>query len=383
MLRCGLQQTKIRVQARISDRDLRLAHGKRVSGLHEYYPFVGQKGKGVVFALSLFYNDFMLQIGTLMLSNRLVMAPMAGHTNLPFRLMVKRLGAGLVTTEMVSAMGLALDQKKTHAYLKSHPDEKPLAVQIFGSKPDVMARAARIAVDGGADVVDINMGCPVKKVVKTGAGASLLRDPKRVAEIVSAVRIACPNPLTVKIRAGWSPAEPAACEVARIIEDCGADAVTVHPRFAVLGFSVPADWSWIGRVKERLRIPVIGNGDVFRPSAALRMRSETGCDGVMVGRAALGNPWIFRQILDTEQGLPFSDPDLTERRSLIMEHFQLLSATLGEHRAALVMRGLLLSYTKRLPHSTTFRGHITKVRDTESLVRITDHYFSSLEVRRP
>jgi tRNA-dihydrouridine synthase B len=325
----------------------------------------------------------MLQIGTLMLSNRLVMAPMAGYTNLPFRLMVKRLGAGLVTTEMVSAMGLTLDQKKTHAYLNSYPDEKPLAVQIFGSRSDVMARAAQIAVDGGADVVDINMGCPVKKVVKTGAGASLLRDPKRAAEIVSAVRLACPAPLTVKIRAGWAPTEPVACEVARIIEDCGADAVTVHPRFAVLGFSVPADWTWIGRVKERLKIPVIGNGDVFHPSAALEMRRETGCDGVMVGRAALGNPWIFRQILDAEQGLPVSEPDLTERRSLIMEHFQLLSGTLGEHRAALVMRGLLLAYTKGLPHSTAFRGRITRVRDAESLVRTMDHYFLSLEVQGP
>jgi tRNA-dihydrouridine synthase B len=325
----------------------------------------------------------MFRIGTLALSNRLIMAPMAGYTNLPFRLMVKRLGAGLVTTEMVSAMGLTLNQRKTLDYLKSHPDERPIAVQIFGSKPDVMARAAQMAVGAGADLVDINMGCPVKKVVKTGAGASLLRDPRRAAEIITAVRLSCTAPLTVKIRAGWSPGEPVAVEIARMIEDCGADAITVHSRFANQGFSAPADWAWIARVKERLKIPVIGNGDVFSLPQALKMRNETGCDGVMIGRGAIGNPWIFKQILSAEQGLPVCTPDLSERRSFIMEHFQLLSGSMGEHRAALVMRGVLLSYTKGLPHSSRFRGLITKVRDAESLVVTMDGYFSSLEDHGP
>ena len=321
----------------------------------------------------------MLRIGTLTLSNWLIMAPMAGYTNLAFRLMVRRLGAGLVTTEMVSAMGLARDQKRTSAYLRSHPEEKPLSVQIFGARPEVMARAARMAVEAGADLVDINAGCPVKKVVKTGAGASLLREPKRLAEIICAVRLAVSVPLTVKIRSGWSPQEPSACEVARIIEDCGADGITVHGRFATDGFSGPADWGWIGRVKERCKIPVIGNGDVLDPSAALRMKAETGCDGVMIGRAAIGNPWIFRQVLLAEQGLPVQAPQLSERRSHILEHFRLLSDSMGEHRAALNMRGVLLSYTKGLPHSTAFRGLITRIRDTESLMRTMDHYFASLE----
>lgn len=320
----------------------------------------------------------MLQIGSLRLENGLVMAPMAGYTNHAFRLMVKRLGAGLVTTEMVSAVGLTMGQQKTFKYLKSHPDEKPLCAQIFGSNPDVMARAAQMAVEAGADLIDINMGCPVKKVVKTGAGASLLRNPKRVAEIVSAVRLACSQPLTVKIRAGWSPREPVACRIARVIEDCGADAITIHPRFGTDGFSVPADWRWIGKVKERLRIPVIGNGDVSRPSLALQMKRQTGCDGVMIGRGALGNPWIFRQILNLEQGLPASQPDLSERRTLIMEHFELLCGSMGEHEAARSMRGLLLCYTKGLPYSNRFRGSITKIRDVESLITTMDNYFSTL-----
>jgi nifR3 family TIM-barrel protein len=250
-------------------------------------------------------------------------------------------------------------------------------VQIFGFRPDIMARAAQIAVETGANLVDINMGCPVKKAVKTGAGASLLRNPKKVKEIVSAVRLACPVPLTVKIRAGWSPDDPVACEIARLIEDCGADAITVHPRFASDGFSGKADWTLIGRVKKRLKIPVIGNGDVIRPSDALSMKSQTGCDGVMIGREAVGNPWIFKQILCMEKGLPIPEPDVTERRSLILEHYHLLSCYAGEHRAALWMRKLLILYTKGLPNSSRFRGSINQIKDLESLMVTMDNYFAS------
>jgi tRNA-dihydrouridine synthase B len=320
----------------------------------------------------------MLQIGSLRIDNGLIMAPMAGYTHLAFRLLIKRLGAGLVMTEMVSAIGLSMGQKKSLEYLRSHPDEKPLGVQIFGADPRAMARAAGMATDAGADLIDINMGCPVRKVVKTGAGAALLRDLKKAAHTVSAVRAASPLPLTVKIRAGWSPKEPRACEIARVIQDCGADALTLHPRFASQGFSVPAKWDWITRVKQEVKIPVIGNGDVFEPSHAFELRERTGCNGVMIGRGALRNPWIFAQSMSFEKGEPIRQPILEERKALIMEHFHLLSETLGDKRAALAMRGVLLSYTKGLPHSGRFREQITAIKDSGTLAGAIDLYFSSL-----
>ncbi len=321
----------------------------------------------------------MLQIGSLELENWLILAPMAGITSLPFRLIVKKLGAGLVTTEMVSAEGLIRGQKTTLSYLKSHPDERPLSVQIFGSKAEIMARAAGIVVKAGANIVDINMGCPVKKIIKTGAGGALLRSPQRVKEIVTAVRRACQVPLTVKIRAGWFIDESVAVETARLIEDCGADAITIHPRFVKQGFSGKAHWNIIADVKEQLKIPVIGNGDVIDPSLALQMKGQTGCDGVMIGRGAIGNPWIFKQVLDMEDGRAIRQPGLHERRTLIMEHFRLLSVSIGEYRAAKTMRGLLLWYTKGLPHSSRFRGLITSVKDWNTLISALDQYFSTLE----
>ncbi len=323
----------------------------------------------------------MLRIGTLKLENCLIMAPMAGITNLPFRLLVRNLGAGLVFSEMVSAMGLAMSKKKTSAYLESHPDERPLAVQIFGHRPDIMARAAQIVIDAGADTVDINMGCPARKVTKTGAGAVLMRSPRVVEEIVSSVRLACTVPLTVKIRAGWSPDQPVACEIARVIEDCGADAIALHPRFATQGYSGRADWELIRELKEKVRIPVIGNGDIIEPADAVNMKNQTGCDGVMIGRGAVGNPWIFREILQLEKGLPVHGPDLSERKALIMDHYRMLSDSMGEYRAALCMRGLLLRYTKGLPLSSRFRGKITSIRNLETLLSTMDEYFGILEDR--
>ena len=321
----------------------------------------------------------MLKIGSLRIENDLVLAPMAGYTNLAFRLTIKKLGAGLVTTEMVSAMGLALNHGKTLDYLKSHADEKPLAVQIFGADPAVMGKAAGLAANLGADLIDINMGCPVKKVVKTGGGASLLRDRGRVADILRSVRKCCPLPLTVKIRAGWSPLDPVACEVAHIAEDCGADAITIHPRFATQGFSAPADWSWIARVKETVKIPVIGNGDVMDAAAALRMKAQTGCDGVMIGRGAVRNPWIFRQIRNLQQGLPATEPGLQDRKSFLVDLYRFLCESMSEKHAALTMRGLLISFTKGLPGSSRLRASVSRIVNKETLFAITNEYFSQLE----
>ncbi|MCG6879399.1 MAG: tRNA dihydrouridine synthase DusB [Deltaproteobacteria bacterium] len=320
----------------------------------------------------------LLKIGNLSLKNHLIMAPMAGITNPPFRLIAKRLGAGLVVTEMVSAVGLSRNHEKTLRYLKGDPEEKPLSVQIFGAEPQIMAIAAETAIERGADMVDINMGCPARKVVKNGSGGGLLRNPAAVQKMVTAVRKACTVPLTVKIRAGWSAGEANFREIAGIIADCGADAVTVHPRFVNQGFSGHADWRIIKEIKEKLSIPVIGNGDVFKPELALQMRAETGCDGVMIGRGALGNPWIFRQILDLEKGLEAHPPELSERKEVILSHFTHLSQIIGEDRASKLMRGQLLWYTKGLPHSSRFRGAFTGIRDVHTMMATLGRYFETL-----
>lgn len=320
----------------------------------------------------------MLTIGNLTLKNRLIMAPMAGITNPPFRRIAKRLGAGLVVTEMVSAVGLSRNHEKTLRYLNSDPEEKPLSVQIFGADPQIMAMAAETAIESGADMVDINMGCPARKVIKNGSGGGLLRNPAAVERMVVAVRKACTVPLSVKIRAGWSAGEANFSEIAGIIEDCGADAVTVHPRFVKQGFSGHADWRIIKEIKEKLSIPVIGNGDVFKPELALQMRAETACDGVMIGRGALGNPWIFRQILDLEKGLEARPPKLSERKEVILSHFTHLSQIIGDDRASKLMRGQLLWYTKGLPHSSRFRGAFTGIRDVHTMMATLDQYFETL-----
>ncbi len=321
----------------------------------------------------------MLKIGNIELENGLVLAPMAGITNLPFRLLIKKMGAGLVCSEMVSSMGLSLNQKKTMEYLKSDPGEKPFAVQIFGAKPDIMAKAAQLVIENGADAVDINMGCPVKKVTKTGAGAALLKDIKTAEKIVSSVRMVCTVPLTVKIRSGWSGDSIVACDIAKVIEGCGADAVTIHPRTALQGYAGSADWKIISKVKESVGIPVIGNGDIRHARDSVDMMEQTGCDGVMIGRAAAKNPWIFRQVIELRNGNKVREPGLSERRTLIMEHYGYLSKSMGDRRAIFCMRGLLLRYTKGLPGSSRFREKFSRIKDIKSLVTAMDGYFNILE----
>jgi len=325
----------------------------------------------------------MLKIGSLTLKNAYIMAPMAGITNRPFRRIVKQFGAAMVTSEMVSAMGLMMGQNRTLDYLRSDPEERPFSVQLFGSDPDVMSKAAEKVIQAGADVIDINMGCPARKVVKTGSGGALLLDWRKAERIVRAVRRVSPLPLTVKIRAGWSPAQGNPLDLAPALESGGADAVTVHPRFVTQGFSGIPDWCLITRIKSRVAVPVIGNGDVFSPHLAIRIRKETGCDGVMLARGALGNPWIFQQSLDLEQGrVPF-EPAPLDRKRLIIKHYHLLSEEMGERRAAFHFRGLLLRYTKGLPRSGRFRGSIEQVKDLQSLVAEMDGYFSSMEAFGP
>lgn len=365
-----LWHAEIYLEKNLDQRDFHVASRQQTKFHPGFFSGIARAGS---------HKQQMLKIGNLQLANWLIMAPMAGITNLPFRMMVKRMGAALVTTEMISAKGLVLRQERTLNYLKTCAEEKPLAVQLFGSDPSVICDAAQIAIQKGAEIIDLNAGCPVKKVVKTLAGAALLREPRNMEKILTAVRNVCTVPLTVKIRGGWRPEFPDVVSVARLIEDCGADAITIHPRFASQGYSGTADWSLIGKLKDALGIPVIGNGDVLRPSDALKMRKQTRCDGVMIGRGAIGNPWIFKDILLMEKGADPSPPTIEEREGLIMDHFEALSALVGKSKAARIMRGLLLWYTKGLPFSSNFRGQITCIKDMKSLVSTMHAYFSSLE----
>lgn len=320
----------------------------------------------------------MLRIGSVKLKNSLVLAPMAGKTNLPFRLLIKKMGADLVTTEMVSSEGLTRGQRKTFEYLETHPDERPLSVQIFGADPERMAMSAKIIEEKGLDIVDINMGCPVKKVVKNGAGSAIMRKPRDVARIVTAVRKKTTLPLTVKIRSGWSSKEENYLEIGRIIEDCGADGITIHPRFTAQGFSGKADWQVIKNIKEIVHIPVIGSGDVVDAYSAIEMKADTGCDGVMIGRAAIKNPWIFKQILELEKTGKIYLPGIELWHELIKEHFFLLVKHYGEKRGTNMMKGPLLSYTKGLPKKKIIKGLIPEIEGKRSFLSIINRYFEGI-----
>ena len=355
------------------------------------------------------------------------LAPMAGITNLPFRTIVRRCGCQLAFTEMVSVNGLVRGAERTCRYLDGASEDRPLGVQIFGAEAEIMAAGARIATDRGADLIDINMGCPVKKVVRAGAGSALLKDPAKVGRIVSAVRRATSLPLTVKIRAGWRRSVVNAIEIARIAEAEGADAVIVHPRTADQGFSGRADWSIIRAVKDALGIPVIGNGDIRRAADVGRMMTATACDGVMIGRAALGNPWIFQEIIDgwpvlRQQGslgearvdvgrmvsasisedagdptvnsatqeslLVLEQSDVAvnrrlpvsfiERERVIREHLDLERRYTVPKIGVQNFRKHILWYTKGLPGSASFRQRLSELKDVETLLVALGIYFCQL-----
>lgn len=262
-----------------------------------------------------------------------LLAPMEDVTNLPFRLMAKRIaGPGLMFTEFVSAMAIHYGATKTFKKMKVHADERPLGIQIFGSEVETMAETARIAAgEMGADLVDINMGCWVPKVCKTGSGAALLKDPDLAAQIVAAVVKAVDVPVTVKVRAGWDYSLFAAPDLAKRFQDCGAKMITLHARFAKQGFEGQADWELIGRMRESVQVPLIGNGDIKTPEDAARMMRETGCDGVMVGRAAISNPWALRDIVREVRRLnPLPPPTLNDRIEAALEHLRLMIAHEGE-----------------------------------------------------
>jgi nifR3 family TIM-barrel protein len=270
-----------------------------------------------------------LTIGSLTFQHNVVLAPLAGITNLPFRLICRKAGASLAYTEMISVNGLVREGVKTLALLKSSPLDRPLGIQLFGDRPDDLAEAARM-VEGHGDLLDINMGCPVRKVVGTGAGSALLQEPLKIAAIVRAVRAATTLPLTIKIRSGWHCGDNVFQEVGRIAESEGCDAVTLHPRSRSLMFSGQADWIQLKELKEALSIPVLGSGDLFTPEDCLRMLRETDCDGIMIARGALGTPWIFRQVRELEESGSYRAVNTTERAAIILEHLNLFIEERGE-----------------------------------------------------
>jgi tRNA-dihydrouridine synthase B len=320
-----------------------------------------------------------MNIGRLMLKNNIFLAPMAGITDLPFRTIVRSFGCGLAFTEMVSGSGLVRKTEKTFRYLASSPADRPLGVQLFGGDPETLAAAAEVAAERGADLLDVNMGCPVKKVARTGSGASLMRDPERAAAILRAVRKASTLPLTVKIRAGWNARQVNALEIGQIAEECGVDAVILHPRTADQGFGGRSDWGLITALKGRLRIPVIGSGDVRCPEDADRMLRETGCDGVMVGRGALGNPWLIGNILSHLSGTGISEPSLSEREEIICRHLTLAIDFYGEKVGTRDFRKHLLWYTKGLRGGARFRQAAGCISDRDSAWKALRNYFQHLE----
>lgn len=318
-----------------------------------------------------------LKIGTVSLPNNLVLAPMAGITNLPFRIICRGLGAGLVVTELVSAEGLIRKGQGTFELLDTLPEERPVAVQIFGSNPASMAESARILSDMGCwDFIDINMGCPVRKVLKSGSGSALLKDLGLAERVAESVVKASSVPVTVKIRSGWSPGRIVAPELARRLEGVGVAAIAVHARTKEQGFTGVADWSVIGEVKAAAGIPVIGNGDVKSAEDARRMIEATGCDGVMIGRAAKGNPWIFRE---TERllssGTPGPGPDVKERLSVLLEHIRLMEDHAGNY-AVVLMRNSVSWYCKGLPGASEFRKAVNSASTVSGLVDAVKGFFS-------
>jgi len=295
---------------------------------------------------------------------------MAGFTDQPFRRICKRLGAGFLFGEFVSADGLVYESRKTFALLDFLEEEHPFAIQIFGSDPGIMARAARIVRRFEPDVLDINYGCPVKKVVKRGAGAALLRDLNRLEDIAKAVVDASEAPVTAKIRIGWSKDEIVAVEVSQRLERAGIQAVTVHARTQTMGYSGRAVWPVIAEVKRAVSIPVLGNGDIWQASDAVRMFRETGCDFVMVGRGAIGNPWIFREIGTLlGDGTEHPSPTLQERGEICLQHFGWALEFYGRQKGVFEMRKHLAAYTKGLPGASRFRAQLMALTQPETIIR--------------
>ncbi len=317
-----------------------------------------------------------LKIGNITLDNNIILAPMAGVSDLPFRLLCREQGAGLVCMEMISAKAIYYHNRNTESLLEIHPGEMPVSLQLFGSDPGVLSEMAKRIEELPFAFLDFNMGCPVPKVVNNGEGSALMRDPCLVEEILTALVKAVKKPVTVKIRKGFDEAHVNAVEIARIAEGCGVAAVAVHGRTREQYYSGRADWDVIGEVKAGVHIPVIGNGDVDSPEKAAELLRWTGCDGVMIGRASRGNPWIFREVKSyLETGDIPPRPSCAEKKGMILRHAQLLFQYKGEYTAVREMRKHLSWYTAGMPHSARFRQTINAMESMEELCRGVEQIF--------
>lgn len=312
-------------------------------------------------------------IGNVEIKNNVVLAPMAGVTDLPFRLLCKEMGCGLLYTEMVSAKAIMYNNKNTEALLKVTPQENPIAVQLFGSEPVVMSEIAKRIEERPFDIIDVNMGCPVPKVVNNGEGSALLKNPKLVGEIVEAMAKAVKKPVTVKIRAGFDETSINAPQIAHVIQESGGAAVAVHARTRQQYYSGYADWDVISRVKEAVSIPVIGNGDILCGEDAVKMFEQTKCDAVMIGRGAQGNPWIFKQINDyMTNGTEFTKPSANEVCDMIMRHAGMLIEAKGEYTGIREMRKHFAWYTAGMKHAAVLRNEVNHVEHIEQLEELVN-----------
>lgn len=317
-----------------------------------------------------------LTIGNVTLDNNVILAPMAGVTDLPFRLLCRQQGVGLVCMEMVSAKAIYYHNKNTEELLSIHPGEMPASLQLFGSDPKILAQMAAEVEERPFAILDFNMGCPVPKVVNNGEGSALMKQPKLVEQLLTGMVKAVKKPVTVKIRKGFDDDHINAVEIAKIAESCGVAAIAVHGRTRAQYYSGKADWDIIRQVKEAVSIPVIGNGDVDSPMRAKELIDQTGCDGVMIGRAAQGNPWIFRDTvyyLETGELLP--PPSQEEKKAVILRHASLLQEHKGEYTAVREMRKHLAWYTAGMPRSARFRGMINTMETMEQLLAGVEEIF--------
>jgi nifR3 family TIM-barrel protein len=321
----------------------------------------------------------MLKVGGLELGSPLILAPMADVTDRQFRMLLKRIGGvGLVTMEFVSSRDIEIGHRRLDTILRYSPEERPISVQIYGADPSVMAAGARFVQDRGFDACDINMGCPARKILKGCAGARLMDDLPLAQEIIRRCRAAVSIPLTVKFRAGMEEGRLRYLELGRICEGEGVDGVVLHPRTARQMYSGRAEWSRIGRLKETLTIPIIGNGDVEHPGDVVRMMKETGCDGVMIGRASMKNPWIYKQASALLRGESPEEPTLIDRRDLIVEHFRLLRDEEEPRLAMHKLRTFAGWYTRGLPKGRALRVRIGSLESPDQFIQAVYDFFEEL-----